>query len=111
LIQSNSSKYKCNGEEMTSVGNGQFEFITNGDRIMFVTAHAAISQLEFWDFMKRDIESYMFSSDPKVGKIYEKIEELGYTGHSGSSFGCTMRAMQFIAQNGYDKFREELTSI
>jgi hypothetical protein len=92
---------------MTSVGNGQFEFVTNGDRIIFVTAHAAISQLEFWDFMKRDTESYMFSSDPNVGKIYAKIEELGYMGHSGSSFGCIMRAMQCIAQDGYDNFKEE----
>jgi hypothetical protein len=96
---------------MTSVGNGQFEFINNGDRIMFVTAHAAISQLEFWDFMKKDTESYMFSGDNQVTTIYAKIEELGYTGHSGCSFGCIMRAMQSIAQNGYDKFREDyLTS-
>jgi hypothetical protein len=92
---------------MASVGNGQFEFVNENERIMFTSAHAAITQLEFWDFMKRDIESYMFSSDPKVGKIYAKIEELGYTGHSGSSFGCTMRAMQYIAQNGYDKFKEK----
>ena len=92
---------------MTSVGNGQFEFVTNGDRIIFVSAHAAISQLEFWDFMKKDTESYMFSSDPNVGKIYAKIEELGYTGHSGCSFGLTMRAMQHIAQDGYDNFKEE----
>jgi len=96
---------------MASVGNGQFEFINNGDRIMFVTAHAAISQLEFWDFMNKETQSYMFSGDPRVGKIYAKIEELGYTGHSGGSFGCTMRAMQFISQNGYDKFREEYLTI
>lgn len=96
---------------MESIGNGQFEFVTNGDRIMFVTAHAAISQLEFWDYMKRDTESYMFSEDNRVTTIYAKIEELGYTGHSGGSFGCTMRAMQSIAQNGYDKFREEYLTI
>jgi len=96
---------------MTSVGNGQFEFINENERIMYTTAHSAISQLELWDFMAKDIESYMFSSNPKVGKIYEKIEELGYKGHSGASFGCTMRDMQSIAQNGYDKFREEYLTI
>jgi hypothetical protein len=96
---------------MASVGNGQFEFVTNGDRIMFVTAHAAISQLELWNFMEKDLESYMFSSDSEVTKIYAKIEELGYTGHSGGSFGCTMRSMQYIAQDGYDKFREEYLTI
>jgi hypothetical protein len=92
---------------MTSVGNGQFEFINENERIMYTTAHFAISQLELWNFMKKDIESYMFSEDPAVNKIYEKIQLLGYDGHSGASFGCIMRDMQYIAQNGYDKFREE----
>jgi len=92
---------------MTSVGNGQFEFINENERIMYTTAHAAISQLELWDFMKKDAETYMFSGDNRVTTIYAKIEELGYDGHSGASFGCTMRDMQYIAQNGYDKFREE----
>jgi hypothetical protein len=31
--------------------------------------------------------------------------ELGYNGHSGSSFGYTMRAMQYIAQNGEEKYK------
>jgi hypothetical protein len=92
---------------MTSVGNGQFEFIEKEDRTMYKTAHAAISQLELWDFMKKETDSYMFSSDTTVSKIYTKIEELGYAGHSGASFVCTMRTMQYIAQNGYDKFKEK----
>jgi hypothetical protein len=57
--------------------------------------------------MKKDTESYMFSDDKEVHRISDKISQLGYDGHSGSSFGCTMRAMQYIAKNGYDKFREE----
>jgi hypothetical protein len=92
---------------MTSVGNGQFDFIDSSSRIMYTTAHYAISQLELWDYMKKDTESYMLSRDPEVYKIGDKISQLGYNGHSGASFGCTMRAMQFIAQNGYDKFRED----
>jgi len=92
---------------MTSVGNGQFEFIDSSSRIMYTTAHFAISQLELWDYMKKDTESYMLSRDPEVYRINDKISQLGYNGHSGASFGCTMRAMQFIAQNGYDKFRED----
>uniref|UniRef100_A0A6C0K4H3 Uncharacterized protein n=1 Tax=viral metagenome TaxID=1070528 RepID=A0A6C0K4H3_9ZZZZ len=92
---------------MTSVGNGQFEFIDSSSRIMYTTAHFAISQLELWDYMKKDTDSYMFSEDQEVHRIYAKIEQLGYNGHSGCSFGCTLRAMKFIAQNGYDKFRED----
>jgi len=92
---------------MTSVGNGQFEFIDSSSRIMYTTAHFAISQLELWDYMKKETESYMLSRDPEVYRISDKISQLGYNGHSGASFGCTMREMQFIAQNGYDKFRED----
>lgn len=91
---------------MTNVGNGQFEFIDNDYHIMYTTAHAAISQLELWDYMKKDTESYMFSDDQEVNRIYAKIEQLGYNGHSGASFGCIMRAMQYIALNGYDKYKE-----
>ena len=92
---------------MTSVGNGQFDFIDSNSRIMYTTAHFAISQLELWEYMKKDKESYMLSNDQEVKRIYAKIEQLGYNGHSGASFGCTLREMQSIAQNGYDKFREE----
>jgi len=92
---------------MTSVGDGLFEFINEDERIMYTTAHASISQLELWNFMKKDTESYMFSSDSEVVKIYAKIEQLGYREHSGSSFGYIMRAMQYIGKNGYDKFRGE----
>jgi hypothetical protein len=91
---------------MASVGNGQFEFIDSSSRIMYTTAHFAISKLELWDYMKMDTDSYMFSDDQEVHRIMSKIQQLGYDGHSGTSFGCTMRAMQYIAKNGYDKFRE-----
>jgi hypothetical protein len=67
----------------------------------------AISQLELWEYMKKDTESYMFSNDSQVNRISAKIVQLGYDEHGGSSFGCTLRAMQYIAKNGYDKFRED----
>lgn len=54
---------------MTSVGNGHFDFINENERIMYTTAHAAISQLELWHFMKNDIDSYMFSDAPEVNRI------------------------------------------
>ena len=95
--------------EMTNVGNGQFDFIDISDRIMFTTAHFAISLLELWDYMKKDPgdEGYMFSNDDEVARISDKILYLGYDGHSGASFGCVMRSMQFIAIHGYDSFREK----
>jgi hypothetical protein len=36
------------------------------------------------------------------------MEELGYGGHSGASFGCTMRNMQYLAEHGEEKFKTEI---
>ena len=57
-------------------------------KAMLVNAYQAITQTETWDFVKKDCDSFMFSKDPKIFIIYNKMDELGYGGHSGSSFGC-----------------------
>jgi len=92
---------------MTARPLNTFGFVSNqNDRIMYETALTAITQLELWDFMKNfSGESFMFSNQPEVSQIYEKIEELGYTGHSGTSFGLTLRTMQFIANNSIEEYR------
>ncbi len=87
---------------------GQFKYIEDDwTREMFVNAWQAITTTELWDFVKQPIDSFMFSGDPRVYTISRKMEQLGYTGHSGASFGCTMRTMQYIATHGEKKFREE----
>jgi hypothetical protein len=87
---------------------GKFDYIKDDwTRDMLINAWQAINITETWDFVKQPIESFMFSNDPRVNIIYNKIEELGYTGHSGASFGFTMRTMQYIATHGERKFREE----
>ena len=59
-----------------------------------------------WDYMKKDRESFMFSSDKEIEIISKKMVDLGYDGHSGSSFGITMRNMQFIALNGLEEHKK-----
>jgi hypothetical protein len=87
---------------------GKFDYIKDDwTRDMLINAWQAINITETWDFVKQEIDSFMFSNDPRVKIIYNKIEELGYTGHSGASFGCTMRTMQYIATHGERKFKEE----
>lgn len=87
---------------------GRFDYIKDDwSREMFSNAWQAITVTEMWDFVKQDIESFMWSDDPRVKTIYNKIEELGYMGHSGASFGCTMRTMQYIAKYGEKKFKDE----
>jgi len=77
-------------------------------RQMFETAYQAITITELWDYMKKDVDNYMFNSDGEVRRIYSKIEQLGYTEHSGSSFGYIMRHMQFIATNGIENHKQML---
>jgi hypothetical protein len=80
-----------------------FYYLDDNDiRFMFETAYQAITITELWDYMKKD----MFNDDDKLQKICNKIEELGYNGHSGSSFGYIMRHMQFIAINGIENHKQ-----
>jgi hypothetical protein len=80
----------------------------NNMRQMFETAYQAITINELWDYMKKDVDNYMFNRDDELRRIYNKIEELGYTGHSGASFGYIMRHMQFIATNGIENHKQML---
>lgn len=56
------------------------------------------------DFKPEDGKGFMFSNHPNLDLIRNAMK---YTGHSGSSYGWTMRQMEFIAKEGWDKFREE----
>jgi len=86
---------------------GAFDYIKNDSyKLMLVNAYQAVTQTESWDFVKQPIKSFMFSKDPKIGIIMQKMIELGYHGHSGCSFGCIMRDMQYIAVNGEELFKD-----
>ena len=47
----------------------------------------------------------MFNNDITLNTIHNKMIELGYDGHSGGSFGWTMRQMQYIANHGEEKYK------
>ena len=83
-----------------------FYYVDDNSRIIFENAYQAISLTEMWDYMKKNSDSYMFSSDKEIKIISDKMEELGYHGHSGASFGITMRNMQFIALNGLEEHKK-----
>lgn len=88
---------------------GQFMYIKDKhSREMLVNAWNAINQLELWNYMRRETYSYMFSDDEEIDIITKKMEELGYNGHSGFSFGWTMRQMQYIAKNGEETYMKEI---
>jgi hypothetical protein len=88
-----------------------FDFIPSDERIMYETAFNSITQLEMWDYLKNFDGNYFMQTSQQVHQIYNKIEELGYTGHSGSSFAVIMRQMQYIAKYGLDKFEDAYKNI
>ena len=88
---------------------GKFDYIqNNSEKRMLQTAYQAINILELWSYIKQDPggNGFVFGGDIRVRQIYNKIEELGYHGHSGCSFGCTLRDMQNIAQKGEKEYRK-----
>ena len=95
-------------ENKISIGLGEFEYIESTHiREMLKNAWQAISLTENWQFMAKPVESYMTSQDERTKQIYKKMEQLGYYGHSGGSFGLVMREMQFIAKHGEKKFKDK----
>lgn len=50
---------------------------------------------------------YMYSDHPIINELSSHMDK----GHSGASFGITMRYAVFIIQFGYDKFKELLDKI
>ena len=82
-----------------------FEFVLEHEKIMYETAFSAITQLELWTYLKNSDEK-LFLHSHEINKIYEKIEELGYYGHSGTSFAFIMYRMRHIAEIGLDKFKQ-----
>jgi hypothetical protein len=86
---------------------GQFNYVDESERDMFVNAWQAITLTETWDFIKNFQGSFMMCGDENIYRISAKMSELGYDGHSGCSFGFTMQTMKYLAINGEEKFRED----
>jgi hypothetical protein len=90
---------------MNNFIEGNFDYIPYYDREVYANAWQAVTVTETWEFVKNyDVGSFMLSTDPRVHMIALKMVELGYDGHSGSSFGCIMRVMQYIAKYGEQQF-------
>jgi hypothetical protein len=101
--------YKITSEKLKTnkfLGDGKFEYCDKRNRDMLQNAFQAITLTETWDFVENPIESFMWSRDSRIDMISRKMSELGYNGHSGFSFGWTMRQMQSLAKNGEAEFKK-----
>ena len=91
--------------------SGEFIYIQDEhEREMMKTGWQSISQLELWSHIRNSSDNFMNSNDPKIKQIYNKIEELGYFGHSESSFVLTLRNLYFIAVRGENNFMKKYVS-
>lgn len=79
------------------------------DREMIQSGFEAVESVEGgWEFLRSYTppadQGFMFSRPTgKRLEIDEAIENR-YPGHSGASYGCTMRNLEYIAKNGWDAF-------
>jgi len=89
------------------LGDGKFEFIRDKhSRYLLINAFEAITETETWDFVSLERESFMFDNSPEIYKIMNAMEKSSYPpGHSGCSFGWTMRQMQFLANHGIQNYK------
>jgi hypothetical protein len=90
---------------MTSYVEGDFSFINDQhSKQMLEDGYNTISNLELWDWMKTFVpeegKGFMFSNHENITKIGNAMK----TGHSGSSFGWTMRNLEAIAKDGWNEY-------
>ena len=100
-------------ELITDISDAEFNYniYDSNNRIMLKNAHQAITNAEAWDWMKNfQGQSFMFSNDAMIDKISKNMVALGYDGHSGGSYGWTMRCMEHLAKNGKEAFLDMCVS-
>jgi hypothetical protein len=68
------------------------------DREMVQDAYETTVKLELLDEIKNlnPQNGFMFTNSPVIDKISANLK---YTGHSGCSFGWTMRQVEYLAKN------------
>ena len=81
------------------------------DREMIESAFEAVTSVPGgWDFLSTydpGDGGFMFSTPPpKMEEINTAVNRL-YGGHSGASYGCTMRVIQYIAKHGWDTYARD----
>jgi hypothetical protein len=94
-----------------SYSRGDFSFLkSDSEKAMLEDAMQAMERVAgSWDYLAQpDVPSqetgFMFSKDALLSKIGNEVDKEGLIGHSGSSYGWTMRQIEFIAKNGWEAY-------
>lgn len=95
---------------MSLVNRGDFSRVplSDWDKQMIQSAFEAIESVpDGWEFLRTydpGHGGFMFSSPPPKMEEINKAVLDRYGGHSGASYGMTMRNMEFIAKQGWDAY-------
>ena len=86
---------------------GNFSFISDAlTREALTNTYNAVDKLNMWSFLKTfeppSDKGYMFSSSPELYLISAECENT--YGHSGASWGFSMRHIEYIAKNGWSQY-------
>ena len=79
-------------------------------RAFLVSAFNAVSECELWPWFKcfDSSNSFMFSTGPEMTKFQTVLFKDPINNyHSGTSYGCVLREIEYIAKNGYEKYKTE----
>jgi len=93
-------------------GDGEFEFVeSESTKLLYKNAHKAITNTELWEWLRNynppSNLGFLNIVTPEIERINQKMREDPISeNHSGASYALTMRVMQYIAQNGYEKFKK-----
>ena len=85
---------------------GDFSFMSNKEWAKTCAdGYKAVSKTELWDWLAcyepQPNSGFMFSSHSNLLIISNALE---YDNHSGASWGCMMRTLQYIAKHGWDTY-------
>jgi hypothetical protein len=87
---------------------GDFSFIDDiYERALFLDAFTAITITESWPLMRAGpgSDGYMLSNHEGMKKVEAAMKYMDR--HSGGSYACVMRDMQFIAKHGWNTYVAE----
>lgn len=99
---------------MNTPAYGNFDALNlpQWDREMIESGFQAVESVEGgWEFLRTyeppEDKGFMFSRPPPKGQEIEDAVLHRYGGHSGASYGCTMRVLQYIAREGWDQYAKD----
>ena len=83
------------------------------DREMIQSAFEAVESVEGgWEFLRSytppENQGFMFSSSPGKRQEIDDAISNRYPGHSGASYGLTMRVIESIAKKGWEAYAKDM---